>query len=135
MHEHTQGCYQLKLTRNMNTMVNQKVWRFRIHCSEHNNGKHQKRWLKFWGCRIVCIVFRRCCILQSVIKCSMYCWQSDTVDLDCPLFEVTDEDHYDTRSYDINCGAVGHFSIPNTRQVTCDAIIRKTGEFDLDSPG
>lgn len=48
---------------------------------------------------------------------------------------MEDEDSNDERDYDIDCGSVGHFKIPATRTSTCDAIIQKTQEHDLDSPG
>ncbi|XP_060602399.1 cadherin-18-like, partial [Ruditapes philippinarum] len=58
-----------------------------------------------------------------------------TVTLDCPSFSVTDEDLYDTRTYDLDCGGVGIFQLPTTRTPTCDAFIQQLEERDLDALG
>jgi hypothetical protein len=57
------------------------------------------------------------------------------VTLDCPSFSVTDEDLYDTRTYDLDCGGVGIFQLPTTRTPTCDAFIQQLEERDLDALG
>ncbi|XP_052764838.1 protocadherin Fat 3-like [Mya arenaria] len=57
---------------------------------------------------------------------------SSPLTLECPLFDVTDEDNYDTRQYDIDCGGIGYFHIPGTTKLTCDAFIQQTAEHDLD---
>ncbi|XP_052260269.1 protocadherin-15-like isoform X2 [Dreissena polymorpha] len=57
------------------------------------------------------------------------------LNLDCPLFDVTDPDNYDTRRYDIRCGGTAVFHIPSTTQLACDAFIQQTAEYDLDNPG
>ncbi|WAR16183.1 hypothetical protein MAR_030777 [Mya arenaria] len=48
--------------------------------------------------------------------------QSSPLTLECPLFDVTDEDNYDTRQYDIDCGGIGYFHIPGTTKLTWAAF-------------
>ena len=61
--------------------------------------------------------------------------QAITTTLACPLFDVTDEDLSDSRTYDINCGTVGNFHIDSGRTSACDAFIQQTQEYDLDADG
>ncbi|KAH3897190.1 hypothetical protein DPMN_021375 [Dreissena polymorpha] len=65
----------------------------------------------------------------------MFLCQTSPLNLDCPLFDVTDPDNYDTRRYDIRCGGTAVFHIPSTTQLACDAFIQQTAEYDLDNPG
>ncbi|KAL4218037.1 hypothetical protein ACF0H5_022775 [Mactra antiquata] len=54
--------------------------------------------------------------------------------LQCPYFDVIDEDFHDTQTYSLDCGTVGTIKVKaNSNQ--CGSILEQLAEIDLDSPG